>query len=221
MSADVHDLIGDKTMNANSYIRLANDDVWSLRSTGRTSALIADYGASETAYRRPHAPRSAKPKTAALTGLHFDISSTNELRTSATQRSRISDCARTSIRLLDRIQASYRLRIGCSPADQISQTRCPIWSRRRTAHPSHSLRVASVDSYSRRRLKAYCTPKSTQLRSKTRVDCAQTKLMTAPIPRSVHRVAFTTLQLAPAMTHVPKQLTGSANDRFAHQINRN
>jgi hypothetical protein len=89
MSADVHDLTGDKTMKSNAHVRLANDDVWSMRSTGGTSALIADTGASETAYRRPHAPRSGKPKSATLTGLHFDISSTSRLR-SATHRSRIS-----------------------------------------------------------------------------------------------------------------------------------
>ena len=68
MSADVHDLTGDMTMNANTNVRLANDDVWSMRSTGGTSALIADNGASEIAYRRPYAPRSAKPKTLSLTG---------------------------------------------------------------------------------------------------------------------------------------------------------
>jgi len=53
MSADVHDLAGDKTMNATSCVRLANDDVWSVRSTGGASSLLGDNGASETAYRRP------------------------------------------------------------------------------------------------------------------------------------------------------------------------
>jgi hypothetical protein len=220
MSMDVHDLTGDKTMNAKPNVKLANDDVWSVRSTGETSALIANTRARKTAYRRPHAPRSAKPKNAALTGLHFDISSTGELD-SATHRLRISDCARPSLRLLDRIQASYRLRIGYSPADQVSEIRRSVWSRVRTSHPSHPLPASSVNPYSRRRLAAYCRPKPTQLRSKTRVDCAQTKSIPDPIPRAVHRVDFTTLQLAPTTTHVPKQLVGTANDFSAHQISRN
>jgi hypothetical protein len=220
MSADVFDLTGDKTMNANSYVKLANDDVWSVRSTGGTSTLIADTGASETAYRRPHAPRSDKPKNGALTGLYFDISSTDELD-SATHRSRIPDCARPSFRLLDGIQASYRRRIGYSPADQVSEIRCPVWIRVRTSHPSHPLPASSVNPYSRCQLEAFCRPKPTQLRSKTGVDCAQTKSIPGPIPRPVHRIALTTRQLAPAMTHVPKQLIGSANDRSAHRISPN
>ena len=124
MSADVHDLTGDKTMNANTNVKLANDDVWSPRSTGATSALTEANGASEM-YRRPHAPRSAKPKNAALTGLHFDINSTSKLRSSATHRLRVSECASPSLRPLDRIRASYRRRIGYSPTDQISQIRRP------------------------------------------------------------------------------------------------
>lgn len=92
MSADVHDRTSDKTMNANTNVKLANDDVWSVRSIGGTSTLSGDTGASETAYRRPHAPRSGKPKNAALIGLHFDISSTSELRNSATRRLRVSNC---------------------------------------------------------------------------------------------------------------------------------
>ena len=220
MSADVHDLTGDKTMNSISCVRLANDDLWAVRSTGGASTLLGDNGASETAYRRPHAPRSDEPEKGVLTGLHFDISSTSELN-SATHRSRISDCARPSIRVFERIQASYRRRIGYSPTDQVSQTRRLICIRGRTAHSSHPLPGLSVDSYSSPQLAAYCRPKSTQLRPKSRVDSAQTKSTPGPIPRAVHRVAFTTLQLAPPPTHVSKQFPGRANDRNAHQISRN
>ena len=211
-------LHGDKTMYTNANVRPANDVLWS--ATGPTRALTEGNEASETAYRRPHAPRSAMPKNSALTGLHFDISSTSEL-SSATNRSRVSDCARTSIRLLDRIQASYRRGIGRSPADKVSQIRCPICSRRRTTHSSQPVPGLSVDSYRSSQLVAYCGPNATQLRSEAPVDCAQPKSISGPIPRPVHRVAFTTLQLAPTMTHVPKQLTGSANDCSAHQISRN
>jgi hypothetical protein len=182
MSTDVHDLTGDKTMNANTNVKLANDDVWLVRSTGGTSALIADTGANETAYRRPHAPRSAKPKNAALTGLHFDISSTGRVR-SATHRSRISDYGLSSLSLLHRIRASYRRRIGHSPTDQFSQIHHSIWSRGRTADPSHPLPASSIDSYGRRRLAAYCRPKSTQCGPKRRVDSAQTRSIPAPIPQ--------------------------------------
>ncbi len=216
MSADVHDLTGDKTMNANSCVRLANDDLWPVRSTGGTSTLIADTGPGET-YRRPHAPRSAKSKNAVLSGLQFDISSTGELD-SATHRLRISDCARLSLRLLDRIHATYRRRIGYSPADQVSEIRRPFWSRGKTAHSSHPLPRLSVDSYGSRQLVAYCRAKSTQLRSKRRGDSAQTKSIPSPIPRPVYRAAFTTLRLVLTMTHVSKQLPGSTNDFSAHQI---
>lgn len=192
-------LHGDKKMLTNSNVTLANDVGSSVRSTGATQALAEGNGASENAYGRPHAPRSAMPKTAALTGLHSDICSTGELG-SAIHRLRISDCARLSLRLLDRIQASYQPRIGYSPADQVSEIRCPVWSRVRTLHPSHPLPRSSVNLYSRRQLAAYCRPKPTQLRSKTRVDCAQTKSVSGPIPRPVHRIALTPLQPAPAMT---------------------
>jgi hypothetical protein len=205
-------------MYTNANVRPAKNGVWSARSTGAT--LTEGNGAGETACRRPHAPRSAKPKITALIDLHFDISSTSELSI-ATNRSRISDCARASIRLSDRIRASYRRRIGYSPIDQVSQICRPIWSRARTAHPSYPLPASSVNPYCRCQLAPYCRRKPTQPWSKTRVDCAQPKSISGPIPRPVHRVAFTTLQLAPTMTHVRKQLTGSANDCSAHQISRN
>jgi hypothetical protein len=221
MSADVHDLTGDKTMNANTNVRLANDNLWSVRPTGGTSALVADNGASESGYRRAHAPRSDTPNNAGLTGLHFDIRSTSEWRCSATHRLRISDCACPSLRPLDRIRASYRRRIGDSPTNQVSEIRDRICSRGRAAHPSHPLPASSVDSYRRPQLAACCRPKSTQLRSKRRVVSPQTKSIPGPIPRAVHRVDFTTLQLAPTATNVSEQLPGSANDRNAHQISRN
>jgi hypothetical protein len=195
-------------MFTNANVRLANEVVLSARSTGTTQAALAEgNGASENAYGRPHAPRSGAPKNAALTGLLFDISSTGELRSSAPHRSRISECAPASLRRLDRIKASYRLRIGHSTADQVSQIRGPICSRGRVAHPSHPLPALSVDSDIRRQLAAHCRPKSIQLRSKRRVDSAQTKSIPGPIPRAVHRADFTTLQLASTTTHVPKQLT--------------
>ena len=182
--------------------------------------------------RRPHAPRSSKPKNAALTGLHFDISSTGELRINATRKLRVSVSACPDLRLLDRIRVSYRRRIGDSPTDQVSQIHGPIWSPEGTAHSSHSrpgllrgylLKVDrhSIDSHARHQLVAYCRPKSTQLRSKMGVDYAQTKSNPGPIPLAVHRIAFTTLQLVPTMTHVLKQLSWSENDRSAHQIRRN
>jgi hypothetical protein len=126
MSADVHDLTGDKTMNANLYVRLANDNVWLVRSTGGTSNLIADAGASKTAYRRPHAPRSDKPEKAPLPGLHFLISSISELRNSTTRPLRVSECAPPSLRLLDPLRTRYRRRIGDSPTDHINQIHSPI-----------------------------------------------------------------------------------------------
>ena len=220
MSMDVHDLTGDKTMNATSCVRLANDDLRPVRLTGRALTLNGDTGASEAAYRRPHAPRSGKPNNAALTGLRFDISSTSK-SSGATYGSRISDCSCRFLRLLDRIRAIYGRRIGYSASDQFSQIGRPIWSRGSTAYPSCPLPVSSVDSYSRRQLGTYCRPKSTQLRSKTRADSAQTKLIPSPIPRPVQRVGFTTLRLVLTMTPVPKQLNGSTNDRCAHQITRN
>ncbi len=174
---------------------------------------------AKTEHRRPHAPRSAMPKNSALTGLHFDISSKSEL-SSATQRSRISDCAPPSLRLFG-IRASYRRRIGYFPTDQVSQIRGPVYSRGRAAHPSHPLPASSVEPYSSRQLAGCCRPKSTQLRSKRRVDSAQTKSIPGPIPRTLHCFAFTTLLLAAATTHVSKQLTGSANDCSAPQISRN
>jgi hypothetical protein len=101
-------------MYTNANVRSVNGGVWSARSTGATRALTEGNGASETAYRRPHAPRSAKPKDAALTDPHLDISSTCEVR-SAAHGSRILDCARPILRLLASIQARRRLRIGYSP----------------------------------------------------------------------------------------------------------
>jgi hypothetical protein len=220
MSADVHDLTDDTTMNANTNVRLTDDDVRSVRSTAATRSLTEGNGASETAYRRPHAPRSAKPKNAALTGLHFDIRSTGQLD-SATHRLRISHCARPSLRQLDRIQASYRLRIGYSLADQVGEICRPVWCRVRTSHPGHPLPASSVDSRSRRQLAAYRRPKPTELWPKSRVDSAKPKSIPGPIPRAVQCVAFTTLRLVLTMTHVPKQLSRSTNDRCAHQISRN
>jgi len=207
-------------MYTNANVISANGGVWSARSTGATLALTEGNGSSETAYRRPHAPRSAKPKDAALTSLHFDISSTTE-SSDATRRLRISECARPSLRPLSRIRASYRQPIEDSPTDQVSQIHSPIWSQGRTAHSSHVLQGLSVDSYCGRQLVAYCSPRFNQLQSTRRVSSAQAKSTAAPIPRPVHRIAFTTLQPAPAMTHVPKQLTGSTNDCGSHQIGRN
>lgn len=109
---------GDKTMFTNANIRPANDAVWS--ATAPTRALTEGNGSSENAYGRPHAPRSGAPNNTALTGRHFDIGSASELR-SATHRSRISDCAPASPRLLARIRASNRRRIGGSPSDRVSQ----------------------------------------------------------------------------------------------------
>ena len=220
MSADVHDLTGDKTMNATTYVKLANDVVWSVSSRGGTSGLNAANGASETAYRRPHAPRSGMPKNPALTGLRFNINSTSECG-SATHRFRKSDCARLSLRLLDRIQASYRLRIGYSHAHQVSEIRRLVWRQVWSSQPSHSLPTSSVNPFSRHQLAAYWRLKPIRLRSKTRVDRAQTKSIPGPIPRTAHSVAFTTLRLVPTTTHLSKQLTGSAKDWNAHQISRN
>ena len=207
-------------MYTNANVRPANGGVWSASSTGATRALTEGNGASETAHRRPHAPRSTKPQNAALTGLHFDISSAIELR-SATQRWRISDCAPPSLRLFDGIRASYRRRIGYSPTNRVSEIRGRICSRGRAAHPSYALPASSVNSWSRRQLAACCRPRSIQLRSKRRVDYAQTKSMSGPIPPAVDRFAFTALQLAPPTTHVPRQLIGTANDFSAHQIGHN
>ena len=109
---------GDKTMFTNANIRPANDAVWS--ATAPTLVLTEGNGSSENAYGRPHAPRSGAPNNTALTGRHFDIGSASELR-SATHRSRISDCAPASPRLLARIRASNRRRIGGSPSDRVSQ----------------------------------------------------------------------------------------------------
>jgi hypothetical protein len=213
-------LHGDKTMYTNANVRSAYDGVRSARSTGATRALTEGDGASGTSYRRPHAPRSAPPKTAGLTDLHFDMSSTGELD-SATPRLRISECARPSLRQLDLIRASYRRRIGDSPTDQVSKIHSPIWSRGRTAHSSHPPLGWSVDSYSRHQLAAYCSPRFNQLRSTDALVLRKRSRIPAPIPRPVHRIALTTLQPAPAMTHVPKQLTGSANDCGSHQISHN
>jgi len=215
----VKGLHGDKTMYTNANVTPANNGVWSARSTGATRALTEGKGASETADRRPHAPRSAKPKDAALTELGLNISSTSKLN-SATQRLRISDCAPPSLRLLDRIRASYRRRIGYSPTNRVSEIRGRICSRGRAAHPSYPLSASSVNSC-RRQLAACCRPKSTQLRSKRRVDSPQTKSMSGPIPTAFHRVDFTRLQLESTTTHVRKQLIGTANDFRAHQIRRN
>ena len=211
---------GDKTMYTNSNVRPANDSVWSARSTGATWALTEANGASETADRRPHAPRSDEPENRVLSGLHFDIRSTSEL-SSATHRSRISDCAALSRRLLVRIRASYRRRNGYSPTDQVSQIGRPIWGRGRDAHSSHRVPGLTVDFYNRYQPVAYYGPKSNPLWSKKRVDSAQMKSLPSPIPRPVYRVDFTTLQLAPTTTHVPKQLSGSENHCSAHQISRN
>jgi hypothetical protein len=231
MSADVHDLAGDKTMNASTNVKLANDDVCSARSTVGTRALTEANGASEMC-RRPHAPRSSKPKNAALTGLHFDISPTSELGISATHKLRVSVCARPNLRLLDGIRLSYRRRIGDSPTDQVSQIHGPIWSREGTVHASHSrpgllrgyrLKVDrhSIDSHGRHQLSFHCRSRFNQLRSTRRVSSAQTESNPGPIPLAVHRIALTALQRAPAMTLVPMQLTSSVNDRSAHQIRRN
>ena len=195
-------------MNETANVKLANHAIWSTRLTRVTPALTEANGANKTRYPGAHAPRSGKPKNATLTCLHFDISSTSELN-SATHRLRASECAPPSLRPMDRIRASYQRRIGHSPTDQVSQIRRPIWSRGRTAHSSHPLPGLSVDSYSRYQLVAYCGPKSTQLRSKRRVDSAQTKAIPVPIPRPVHRVAFTTLQLAPTITHFRSNLPGA------------
>lgn len=165
-------------------------------------------------------PAPMSPRKAVLTRLHFDISSTSELQ-SAIQRSRISDCASPSLRLLDRIRARYRRRIGYSPADQASEICRPLWSRGSTARPSHPLPASPVNPCSRRQLAAYCRPKPTQLRPESHVDSSQMKALPSPIPRPAHWVAFTTLQIALTMTHVPKQLTGTASDFSAHQIGRN
>lgn len=231
MSADVHDLTSDKTMNASTNVKLANDDVCSARSTVGTRALTEANGASEMC-RRPHAPRSSKPKNAALTGLHFDISPTSELGISATRKLRVSVCGRPNLRLLDRIRVSYRRRIVDSPTDRVSQIHGPIWSRGSTAHSSHSLPGLlrrclskvdrhSIESYGRRQLFAYCKPKSTQLRSKMGVDYAQTKSNPVPIPLAVHRIAFNN---SPTCAHddARSEATyGCENDRSAHQIRRN
>jgi hypothetical protein len=144
-------LHGDKAMYTNANVRSANGGVWSARSTGATRALTEGNGASETAYRRAHAPRSAKPKDAALTDLHFDISSTCELR-SATHGSRILDCARPILRLLDRIQASRRLRIGYSPTDQVSEIRRTSSQTGYTRYPSLHLTSCRLSSAARARL---------------------------------------------------------------------
>jgi hypothetical protein len=213
-------LHGDKKMLTNSNVKLANDVESSVRSTGATQALAEGNGASENAYGRPHAPRSGAPNNAALTGLHFDISSTTE-SSDATRRLRISECARPSPRPLDLIRASYRRRIGDSPTDQVSQIHSPIWSRGRTAHSSHPLPASPVEYYNRRQLADYCRSKCNHLLQKRRVDSEQTKSIPSPIPRPVHRVAFTTLRLAPTMTHVPTQLSGRANDSCPYQISRN
>jgi hypothetical protein len=193
-------------MLTNSNVRPANDAVWS--PIGPTRALTEGNGASESAYSRPHAPRSDETEKARLTGLHFDISSTTE-SSDATPRLRILECARPSLRSLDLIRASYRRRIGDSPTGQVSQIHSPIWSRGRTAHSSHPPMGWSVDSYGRHQRAAYCSPRFNQLRSTRRVSSAQTKSIPAPIPRPVHRIALTTLQPAPAMTHVPSNLPGA------------
>jgi hypothetical protein len=206
-------------MFTNANVRPANEAVWS--ATGASQVQAEGNGATENAYGRPHAPRSGAPNNAALSGLHSDISSASELR-SATHRLRISDCAPASPRLLGRIRASNRRLIGASPTGQVSEIRRSVWSRRRTAHPSRPpMGWSAVESYSRHQLAAYCSPRFNQLRSTRRVCSAQTKSIPAPIPRTVHRITLTTLQLAPSMTHAPTQATGSANDCIAHQINRN
>jgi hypothetical protein len=208
-------------MFTNANVRPANDAVWS--ATGLTLALTESNGASETVDRRAHAPRSAKPKDAASTTLHFDISSTGELD-SATPRLRISDCARRSLRVLDRIQASYRLRGGYSPADQVrfaarfgAEDRVHIRVTRDQLRRSTLTVSASLYPIANRN-SPNCAPNSSP-------DSAQTKSIPGPIPRAVHRsISFSCTfpsTCARTTTRVSKQLTESANDCIAHQISRN
>ena len=208
-------LHGDKTMFTNANVRPANDVVWSARSTGAT--LTEGNGTSETAYRCPHAPRSDEPDKAVLAGPHFDISSASELR-SATRRLQVPECVRPSLRPLDLIRASYRRRIGRSPTDQVSQIHSPIWGRGRTAHSSHPLPASPVSSTIGASLRTIADRNATTC-CKRRVDSAQTKSIPSPIPRPVHRVAFTTLQLAPTRrtfrSNLPRAQTTSALTKSA------
>ena len=204
-------------MFTNANVRPANDAVWS--ATGPSRVLTESNGASETVDRRAHAPGYAKPKDAASTTLHFDISSTGELD-SATHRLRISHCARRSLRVLDRIQASYRLRSGYSPANQVrfaarfgAEDRVHIRVTRDQLRRSTLTVSASLYPIANRN-PPNCAPNSSP-------DSAQTKSIRGPIPRAVHRARITTLQLAPTTTRVSKQLTESANDCIPHQISRN
>ena len=168
----------------------------------------------------PHAPRSDEPEKGVSTGPHFDISSTSELN-SATHRSRISNCARPSIRIFDRIQASDRLRIAYSPTDQVSQTRRLICIRGRTEHSSHPQPASSVDSYSRHQLAAYCRPKSTQLRSKSRVDSGQNEGTPEAYSAISSSRPFTTVQPAPTVTPVGSNLQGAQTTATLTKISRN
>jgi len=204
-------------MFTNANVRRANEAVWS--TTGPTRALTESNGASETVDRRAHAPRSAKPKDAASTTLDFDKSSTGELD-SATHRLRISHCARRGLRVLDRIQASYRLRSGYSPANQVrfaarfgAEDRVHIRVTRDQLRRSTLTVSASLYPIANRN-PPNCAPNRCP-------DSAQTKSIRGPIPRAVHRARITTLQLAPTTTRVSKQLTESANDCIPHQISRN
>jgi len=207
-------------MFTNANVRLANEVVLSARSTGATQAALAEgNGASENAYGRPHAPRSGAPKNAALTGLLLDISSTGELRSSAPHRSRISECAPASLRRLDRIRASYRLRIGYSRTDQVSQIWRSILSRGRTAQ--------SVTHRPDYRSTPIVAPACGLIADRNPPNCGQRGaliLRNRVDPESDYATGLLRrLHNSPTCARdyvLPKQLTGSANDCSAHQIRR-
>jgi hypothetical protein len=175
MSADVQDLTGDKTMNANTNVKLTNGNVRWTRSTGAPRALTEGNGAVEM-YRRPHAPRSGKAKNAALIGLHFDISLTSELRISVTHRSRLSDCAHSSLRPLDLIRASYRRRIGAHRSTSSARITARFGAGTHLAFESPAASIVGRLP----QLAPACGPLQTEIQpwSKRRADSAQTNSIT-------------------------------------------
>ena len=210
----------DETMNAAASVKTTNDDVRSTRSTSATPALNGGNRASQTRYRRPHAPQSGTPKKAALIDFSFDIGSTNELPIGTTHVLLRPDRAFNS-RPLDRIRTSYRRRIEYSRTDPVCQIQCPMYRPLCSGDPRHSLPALSVDAHSGLHLGADRIRKYTQLRSRSRVDSAQTMSNPGLIPRRDHRIVLTNIRLAVTMTRVPEHLTRNANHSVAHQNSRN
>ena len=152
------------------------------KASALTLALDEGTALNGTRSPRPHAPRIDPHSNPIFFALLGPLNSVSQLPTTATHCAQVHRPSGPIAARLARIPPCVADQIPCSvPTHDIELGR-RISPRKCTVYPSHEVMSARLDFSDSDRAAPYRAPRSTERRSKGRVDSAQTASTRSPIP---------------------------------------